>query len=81
MSNISVSGVFVRFGGAIAVGTHVNLNFTILCEEVETISGVGEVVRVQECPSGIGVEFRSMSEESMALIERLVAKAGVTREF
>jgi Tfp pilus assembly protein PilZ len=72
VSNISTSGVFVRCGEEVSVGTHVNLNFTILAEEIETITGIGEVVRVQENPSGIGVEFRSLSQESMALIERLV---------
>lgn len=72
VSNISTSGVFVRCDEELTVGTHVNLQFTILADEVETISGIGEIVRVQEEPRGIGVEFRSMSEESMALIERLV---------
>lgn len=74
VSNISTSGVFVRCDAEISVGTHVNLNFTILADEIETITGIGEVVRVQDNPSGIGVEFRSLSEESMALIERLVGE-------
>jgi Tfp pilus assembly protein PilZ len=74
VSNISTSGVFVRCGEKVAIGTHVNLNFTVLTDDIETITGIGEVVRVQENPSGIGVEFRSLSEESMAIIERLVAK-------
>ncbi len=77
--NISTSGVFVRCGDLVAVGTHVNLNFTILTDDdIETITGVGEVVRVQEDPSGIGVEFRSLTEESMAIIERLVGEEGGT---
>jgi Tfp pilus assembly protein PilZ len=73
VSNISTSGVFVRCGETVEVGTHVNLNFTVLADEIETISGVGEVVRIQEKPAGMGIEFRSLSEESMAIIERLVA--------
>ena len=60
-----------------AVGTHVNLNFTILSDEIETITGVGEVVRVQENPAGLGIEFRSLTEESMAIIERLVGEREV----
>ncbi len=55
----------------------VNLKFTILADEIEIIEGVGEIVRVQEEPRGIGVEFREMTEETMTLIERLVAKGGV----
>ena len=74
VSNISTSGVFVRCGETVAIGTHVNLNFTVLTDDIETITGIGEVVRVQENPAGIGVEFRSLSEESMAIIERLVAQ-------
>lgn len=74
VSNISTSGVFVRCGATVPIGTHVNLNFTVLTDEIETITGVGEVVRVQEKPSGIGVEFRSLTEDSMAIIERLVAQ-------
>lgn len=74
MSNISTSGVFVRCGDLVEVGTNVNLNFTILADEIETISGIGEVVRVQENPAGLGIEFRSLTETSMHLIERLVAK-------
>jgi Tfp pilus assembly protein PilZ len=74
VSNISTSGVFVRCGDQVAVGTNVNLNFTILADEIETITGVGEVVRVQDNPAGLGIEFRSLTETSMDLIERLVAK-------
>lgn len=76
VSNISTSGVFVRSGEIVAVGTNVNLNFTILTDEVETITGIGEVVRIQENPAGLGIEFRSLTEESMALIERLVSEMG-----
>ncbi len=52
-----------------------NLNFTVLADEIETITGVGEVVRIQEKPAGMGIEFRSLSEESMAIIEGLVAQS------
>ncbi len=78
MVNISTSGVFVRCDQELAIGTHVNLNFTILADDIETITGIGEVVRVQINPRGIGVEFRSMSAESMELIERLVGERGVS---
>jgi Tfp pilus assembly protein PilZ len=74
VSNISTSGVFVRCGEVVPIGTHVNLNFTILSDEIDTITGVGEVVRIQDNPAGIGIEFRSLSEESMAIIERIVGE-------
>jgi hypothetical protein len=78
VSNISTSGVFVRCGESVPIGTHVNLNFTVLADEIETITGVGEVVRVQENPSGLGIEFRSLTEESMEIIERLVDESAGT---
>jgi Tfp pilus assembly protein PilZ len=74
VSNLSTSGVFVRCDEELAVGMEVNLKFTILADEIEIIEGIGEIVRLQEEPRGIGVEFREMTEEAMALIERLVAK-------
>lgn len=60
------------------IGTMVNLQFTILADEIETIEGIGEIVRLQDDPKGIGVEFREMTEATMALIEELVAKTGGT---
>lgn len=77
VSNLSASGVFVRCDEDLAIGMQVNLKFTILDDEIEIIEGVGEIVRLQDDPRGIGVEFREMSEETMTLIERLVAKGGV----
>lgn len=54
----------------------VNLQFTVLDDEIETIEGIGEIVRLQDDPKGIGVEFRELTEETMQLIERLVSKGG-----
>ena len=54
----------------------VNLKFTILDDEIEIIEGIGEIVRLQDEPRGIGVEFREMTEATMEIIERLVAKGG-----
>lgn len=72
VSNISTSGVFIRCDERLEIGTKVNLHFTVLADDIETIEGIGEVIRHQDSPRGIGVEFRSISEETMELIERLV---------
>ena len=66
----------MRCDDELEVGTQVNLQFTILDDEIETIEGIGEIVRLQEEPRGVGVEFREVTEETMALIERLIARAG-----
>jgi len=76
VSDLSTSGVFVHCTEDIAIGTEVNMHFTVLDEEIEIIEGIGEVVRIQKNPKGVGIEFRVLEEETMQLIERLVAKAG-----
>jgi uncharacterized protein (TIGR02266 family) len=79
VTNISRSGVFVKSKQPLPVGTKVNLKFTVIMEDVETIEGVGEVVRVDSDPSGMGVVFRELSAYSKNLLERLLtAPGGVT---
>lgn len=72
VSNVSRSGVFVRSRQPLAVGTQVNLVFSVLMDGVETVEGVGEVVRVHEDPAGMGVVFTELSKTSRAIIERLL---------
>lgn len=74
VTNLSKSGVFVRSAHPLAVGTEVNLNFTVIMEDIETISGVGEVVRVETDPPGMGVVFTQLSQFSEAVIERLLTR-------
>ncbi|MDQ3034529.1 MAG: PilZ domain-containing protein [Myxococcota bacterium] len=72
VTNISRSGVFVKSKQPLPIGTRVNLKFTVIMDDIETIEGVGEVVRVQSDPSGMGVVFRELSQYSQHLIERLL---------
>lgn len=74
VTNVSRSGAFIKTRQPLALGTKVNLYFTILHEGVETITGVGEVVRTQSDPPGVGVVFTELSAESRALIDRLLAR-------
>ncbi len=39
---------------------------------METIEGLGEVVRVEDNPPGMGVVFREISAYSKAIIDRLL---------
>ena len=48
VTNISRTGVFIRAQHPLAIGTKVNLQFTVIMEDIETIEGVGEVVRVEK---------------------------------
>ncbi|HKA90419.1 MAG TPA: PilZ domain-containing protein [Haliangiales bacterium] len=73
VSNISRSGAFLRAKKPLPVGTKVNLRFTLIMDELETIEGIGEVVRVQEEPRGMGVVFVTLTRRSQDLIDRLIA--------
>jgi uncharacterized protein (TIGR02266 family) len=72
VTNISRTGVFIRSKSPLAVGTKVNLRFTVIMDDIETIEGVGEVVRVHEDPPGMGVVFTELSSYSKGLIDKLL---------
>lgn len=74
VTNISKTGVFIKSTSPLAVGTKVNLRFTVIMEDIETIEGVGEVVRVEKDPPGMGVLFRELSGYSKDLIEKLLTR-------
>lgn len=72
VTNISQSGVFIKTKTPLAVGTSVDLRFTVIMDDIETIEGIGEVVRVQDDPPGMGVVFRELSSYSQDLISKLL---------
>jgi Tfp pilus assembly protein PilZ len=78
VTNLSRRGAFLKTRHALTVGAKVNLRFTVLHEEMEFVEGVGEVVRVQHDPPGVGVVFSELSPASAAVIERLLARRGAS---
>ncbi len=72
VTNISRTGVFIRAQTPLAVGTKVNLRFTVIMDDIETIEGQGEVVRVHDDPPGMGVVFTELSSYSKGLIDKLL---------
>ena len=56
-----------------------NLRFTVIMDDIETIEGVGEVVRVEKDPPGMGVVFRELSAYSKGLIEKLLVQRASER--
>ena len=76
VTNISRSGVFIRSDDPLPVGTPVDLKFSVIAPDFETIEGIGEVVRVTPPggphPAGMGVVFRQLSEYSKTLLDRLL---------
>jgi hypothetical protein len=72
VTNISRTGAFNKSKTPLPVGTQVNLRFTVIMDDMETIEGLGEVVRVEDNPPGMGVVFREISAYSKAIIDRLL---------
>ena len=72
VTNISRSGAFVKSSDPPPVGTEINLKFTVIMDDIETIEGVGKVVRVQDDPPGMGVVFTHISHHSQHLLEQLL---------
>jgi len=74
VTNISRTGVFIKSTSPLAIGTRVNLRFTVIMEDIETIEGIGEVVRVESDPQGMGVVFRELNAYSKGLIDKLLTQ-------
>ncbi len=74
VTNISRSGVFIRSKNPLPVGTTVNLKFTVIMDDIETIEGTGEVVRTELDPPGMGVVFNEVTKYSGDLIDRLLSR-------
>jgi hypothetical protein len=74
VTNISRTGVFIKSQQPLPVGTRVNLRFTVIMDDIETIEGIGEVVRIEKDPPGMGVVFRELSAYSKDLIEKLLVQ-------
>ena len=72
VTNISRTGVFIKSKQPLPVGTRVNLRFTVIMDDIETIEGTGEVVRVETDPAGMGVVFRELTNYSQNLIDKLL---------
>lgn len=74
VTNISRTGVYIKSRQPLPIGTRVNLRFTVIMDDVETIEGVGEVVRIETNPPGMGVVFTDLAVYSKDLIEKLLTQ-------
>lgn len=73
-TNLSPSGIFIRTDAPREEGAVIFLQFT-LKDGSRLIEGMGKVVRVNEAaPRGMGIEFVSVDDESMALILEVCAQ-------
>jgi uncharacterized protein (TIGR02266 family) len=74
VTNISRSGAFIKTETPLPIGSEVTLRFTVVMDDVEVIEGVGEVVRIEADPPGMGVVFKQLSKYSEKLIQKLLSK-------
>jgi hypothetical protein len=74
VTNISRSGAFIKCKAPLPIGTKVNLRFRVIADDIEAIEGLGEVVRVQNDPPGMGVVFTELTAHSTRLIEALLVQ-------
>ncbi len=76
-ANLSTTGIFVHTDEPRKVGTTVYLQIT-LREGARLIEGFGRVARVgrDRGRMGMGIQFVSLDEDSMALIRRVLAESG-----
>jgi hypothetical protein len=72
VTNISRSGAFIKSSTPLPIGTEVDLRFTVVMDGIETIEGVGLVVRVETDPPGMGLVFKQLSAYSAQLIDKLL---------
>jgi len=79
VTNVSRSGVFIRSKEPLPIGTEVNLTFTVIMDDIQTIEGAGQVVRVQDDPPGMGVAFTKLTKYSEDLLVRLLTLHGAAR--
>jgi hypothetical protein len=72
VSDLSEHGVFVHTERFIALGTTLQVRFTVLLDDPVVISARGRVVRHQADPQGIGIEFTRLAPEMVLRIGDIV---------
>ena len=74
ISDLNEYGVFVHTRQPPAVGALVDLRFTVLVDDPIVIEARGRVVRHSRDPRGMGVEFTTLSPETMLKINDVLTR-------
>lgn len=74
VSNLSEHGVFVHTRQVLAVGSKIELRFTVLLDDPVVIRGLGTVIRCSEDPPGLGIELGPLSPETVLRINDVVSR-------
>lgn len=74
VGDLSEHGVFVHTDRRITVGTVVHVRFTVLLDDPVVISARGRVVRQQDDPPGVGIEFTRVAPEMVLRLGDIVTQ-------
>ena len=78
VSDISRTGIFIRTDKPLPIGTYVELNFSVIDDDIHVLEGVGKVMRVvtaeESDTPGMGLVFLDLTPESQKVLNELVAK-------
>jgi hypothetical protein len=74
VSDLSEHGVFVHTDKLVPLGTTLQVRFTVLLDDPVVISARGRVVRHQQDPRGVGVEFTRVDPLMVLRIGDIVAQ-------
>lgn len=74
VSDLSIGGVFVHTQELLPIGMIVELRFTVLLDDPQVIEAIGKVVRHSRRPSGIGVQFSTLTALMRERVEQVLAR-------
>jgi len=71
-TNLSSGGLFLRCEPNVALGTEIELRFSVLLDDIEEIRGRGVVVHLGSAEEpGLGIRFIALTKKSHALLSAL----------
>jgi PilZ domain len=81
VSDLSQTGCFVHTDEPLAIGSIIELCFTVFPEEPVLFRGRGRVVRhaVEGEPTGMGVEFMALSDASRDVVRKILLRDEANR--
>jgi hypothetical protein len=80
VSNLSRYGVFVHMSELQPVGAVIDICFTVFEDNPVLFRAVGRVVRHQDDPRGMGVEFEQIDDANIKIVEEILRRYDNQRE-
>ena len=78
VTDVSRTGIFIRTENPLPIGTYVELNFSVIDDDIYVLEGVGKVMRValpkDSNKPGMGLVFLDLTPESQKVLNALVEK-------